>query len=476
MEYQRKKVEKIKAQKPSKKDDLNQERIKRPVRPRPDSRVNRDTGFDIEDIPMSPQPSSDILNERNRKEPAHRDIRIGRREDKTTSSQGSAQGVDLKVIIGGKIERLKERKKTLIFMAVALVAALTVFIAAIATPANLFELMQNNFTLWGKGSGMPVEVGGSATLDIKTRGNTIFVLTDTRGYVYNRSGKQVQSIQHGYSNPELYVSDSRSLIYDRGGVKLRIDTLNTNIANKSLSENIITATLSDSGRVGVITEGEKSVSQLVVSDDTFTEFSAWASTERLTAVALSRFGDKAAVSAVTSSSGNFRSIVYLLDISDEKITEIDRIEFDSTPIVTLQTVGNRVFAVGTDFISSFDFDGDEKVEKTVNYLKHVKFDDGRVLVSNSPSNNVQKTQITIFNNELEEKQSITVNGNCDNISICGDGISALFGNSLVMYDKYGKELKSENVGYEGIKVASYRDGTAVLADMKLAYYEYGDGN
>ena len=46
----------------------------------------------------------------------------------------------------------------------------------------------------------------------------------------------------------------------------------------------------------------------------------------------------------------------------------------------------------------------------------------------------------------------------------------------IVYDKDGKELKSENVGYEGIKVASYRDGTAVLADMKLAYYEYGDGN
>ena len=42
-----------------------------------------------------------------------------------------------------------------------------------------------------------------------------------------------------------------------------------------------------------------------------------------------------------------------------------------------------------------------------------------------------------------------------------------------MYDKTGKEINSKNVGYEGIKIASYRDGTAVSADMKLDYYEYG---
>ena len=68
---------------------------------------------------------------------------------------------------------------------------------------------------------------------------------------------------------------------------------------------------------------------------------------------------------------------------------------------------------------------------------------------------------------------VTVTGNCDNVSLCGDGISALFGNSLVMYDKNGKEINNKNVGYEGIKIASYRDGTAVSADMKLDYYEYG---
>ena len=43
----------------------------------------------------------------------------------------------------------------------------------------------------------------------------------------------------------------------------------------------------------------------------------------------------------------------------------------------------------------------------------------------------------------------------------------------VRFDKTGKEINSKNVGYEGIKIASYRDGTAVSADMKLDYYEYG---
>ena len=33
----------------------------------------------------------------------------------------------------------------------------------------------------------------------------------------------------------------------------------------------------------------------------------------------------------------------------------------------------------------------------------------------------------------------------DNISLCGDGISALFGNSLAIYDKSGKEINNKNI-------------------------------
>ncbi len=484
MEYQRKKVEKIKTEKPKEQRPISKPLKRTAPRLSADRRSKQDVGFDVEDIPMSPRKSSDIRNENSRKAPKHRDVQIGRptRDENGEGAEiGGAKRIDknakgdLKLIIGGRLQRLKERKKTVISLAAVLAITLAILIAAIATPANLIELLQNSLTTWGRGEGLPVSIGGTNVEKIETRGATVFVLTDTRVYAYNRTGKQVQTIQHGYSNPEMYVSDSRTLVYDRGGVKIRVDTLNTNIANKSLAQKITTATLSDNGRVGIITEGEKSASQLVVTNPSFSKFSAWSSTERLTAVTLSRNGKRAAVSAVISSSGTFRSVVYLLDISGETITQVNQIEFSGVPILTLETVGDRVIAVGTDFISSFKFDGGSKVDKTVEYLKRVNFEpDGRILVTNSPSNNVQQTHVTVLNRKFEEKMALTVSGNCDNACISGDGIAAVYGHTLVMYDKNGKEKSETNVGYEGVRIASYRNGTAVISDMQLDYHEYGE--
>lgn len=491
MEYQRKKVEKIKVQKPKKQkapQKVNRnapQSAKKPER-RPDREYfepEQDVGFDVEDIPMSPKKSSQILNENINKAPQHRDIRINKHNNsgRAVSDKGDSRiqtekkGENLSLIIGGKLKRLRKRKKILVFSAIVLAAAVTLAITAALTPASLIELMQNNFTSWGSGDGMPVSVSGSKSLGMQTRNGTVFVLTDTRVYAYNRSGKQIQSIQHGYSNPELYVSDSRTLVYDRGGVKLRIDTLNTNIANKSLSQIITAATLSDSGRAGIITEGDKSVSQLVVSDDSFSKFTAWSSTERLCAVALSRNGKTAAVSAITSSSGTFKSIVYLLDISGDVITEKTRLEFNGTPIVTLETVGDRVIAAGTDFIACFDFDGGSRTDKALDYLKRVSFEpDNRIITVSNPSNNVRQTLISVMNRDLTEMMSVTVSENADNVCALDNGIAVVSGNTLIMYDDSGNETVRHDIGYEGVYIAPYRSGTVVMSDMQVNYYKQGD--
>ncbi len=471
MEYKRKKVQKIKAENPNKR--------KKPEKEKP-QRVKKahtepigDVGFDVEDIPMSPQKSSDLKRNNLSAAPKHRDIRIASAKRADKVQKAPADKTEFKLILGGKLEKLKERKKTLIFSGAVVVAALTLLIAALVTPASLLELTQNNITTWGSGEGMPVQVNGARTLGMQSRNGTVFVLTDTRVSAFNSSGKQTQIIHHGYSNPELYISDSRTLVYDRGGTKLRVDTLNTNIANKTLSQKIVTATLSDSGRVGVITEGEKSPSQLVVSDKTFSEFSAWVSSDRLTAVALSRNGKKAAVSAVVSEAGIFKSTVYLLDISADSISQIGSLEFSGIPIVTLETVGNRCVAVGTDTVISFDFDGGNRIEKKVDYLKSVNFESkNRVLISNNPSNNVQQTQIFLTDKTLTEKLSVTVSGNIDYACVADDGVAVISNHMLIMYDETGKEINRQSIGYEGTYLTSYRSGAAVLADMQLNYYKY----
>ena len=483
MEYKRKKVEKIKIENPNKRSNLKNVQVRRskPERPVKKARTEPvgDVGFDVDDIPMAPQNSGEIKQTNLNTPPKHRDIRFGANKKPTSAKTNQSgvnevkRGVEFKVVLGGKWEQLKERKKTLAFSAIAIVSAFVLFIVALATPASLLELTQNNFTSWSRGDGMPVKVSGGRALGMKSRNGTIFVLTDTRVSAFNSSGKQIQIINHGYSNPELYISDSRTLVYDRGGAKLRVDTLNTNIANKTLSQKIITASLSDNGKVGVITEGDKSPTQLVVANKTFTEFSAWVCSDRLTAVAMSRNGKKAAVSAVVSEAGIFKSTVYLLDISGKTISQIGTLEFSGIPIVTLETVGNRCVAIGTDTVISFDFNGGNRIEKKVDYLKTVNFESkNRVIITNNPSNNVQQTQIVLTDKKLTEKLNITVGGNIDYACASDDGIAVISNHTLITYNKAGEEISRQTIGYEGTYLTSYLDGAAVLADMQLDYYKY----
>ncbi len=492
MEYKRKKVEKIKLEKPDKKIKPQNAPVRRPAasRPMPKPEPMGDVGFDVDDIPMSPKSSSEIHRENIDAAPKERDVRLGlgkkpaqnnrhgshneQDASKISKNEEKTEKNIFKLISGGKLERLKERKKTLTVALVAFAAVLTLLIVALVTPASLLEIMQNNITAWGRGDGLPVQVSGASIVDMQTRNGTVFVMTDTRVSAYNSTGRQIQVINHGYSNPELYVSDTRTLVYDRGGTKIRVDTLNTNIADKTLSKKIITAALADNGRVGIITEGEKTPSQLVVTDKSFSKFAAWTSSDRLAAVAMSRNGKYAAVSAVVSESGTFKSTVYLLDISGDSIKQVNQLDFSGVPIVTLETVGNRCVAVGTDTVVSFDFEGGNRIEKKIDYLKTVRFESKqRVLITHNPSNNVQQTQIILTDKSLTEELNITVNGIVDKVSVADDGIAVISNHTLIMYDKNGKEVSRTDVGYEGIFISSYLDGTAVLSDMKLNYYEYG---
>lgn len=487
-----------------------------------------DVGFDVEGIPMAPRKSSDIRGENQNAAPAHRDIplrtaksggqsaqhkshdtppkapRTGkdvRRDDlarqnrhaedrgavnaertRTSSRRRSgkrlpAEDKKLRLIDGGKLIKLKERRKALITAAISLVIILAVIVAAAVTPASLLELMQNNLTSFGSGNGFPIQVSDTRTLGMQTRNGTVFALTDTRLCAYNRSGKLVSTVQHGYSDPVLCISDSRTLVYDRGGMKMRIDTLNTNIANKTLSQKIVTAAISDSGNAAVVTDSDKSATQLVVADKSFSTFTAWKSTERIAAVTFSRNGKRAAVSTVVSDSGNFKSVVYLLDVSGDSITQLSQIDFPGVPIVTLKTVGKRAVAVGTDFISSFDFDGSGRVDKKVDYLSRVDFQhDGRVLILNNPSNNIQETKITVTDGLLTEQYSYVITEKADSACITDDGVAVVRSNKLFMYNQSGKFVSKCDIGYEGTRLSPYLDGSAVLSDMQVGYYKFGKGD
>ena len=135
---------------------------------------------------------------------------------------------------GGKKDKKIKKRHSIITTSVAIGLILTVIIFNFVTPTGIVEWSQNMFMTWGNGGGLPVAVSGDSIKEMQARSNGMFIVTDSHMYAYNSSGKQITSVQHGYTQPIFDMSAARTLMYDRGSYGIRVDAYYTNIVNTQL--------------------------------------------------------------------------------------------------------------------------------------------------------------------------------------------------------------------------------------------------
>ena len=129
--------------------------------------------------------------------------------------------------------RKKRRKGRSIFRLIFRLMLVAALVAGILfTYMNWDKIAPESLVIWldeklaggQKGDGFPVEITGSAVLDMAETRDGLALLTDTSFLVYNSNGGEVLRRQHGFSSPILKTSGKWSLLAEAGGYRLRVES------------------------------------------------------------------------------------------------------------------------------------------------------------------------------------------------------------------------------------------------------------
>lgn len=202
----------------------------------------------------------------------------------------------------------------------------------------------------------PVIIKNEQVSDFASFSNNLAVLTKSNIIIYNNNGKKINTILHGYTNPVIKESPQRILTYDRGGGKLRVDTENTKIGDLTFSNSIITAELSQTGELVVITSSDRYACEIQVYDNTLRNITyRYLSTEVITSVSFSSDKKFLIGNSITSHNGILSCNLYQLDITTGDDAEIIFIN-DILPLNVAYGEKNTVKILGSDCIVTVDLD------------------------------------------------------------------------------------------------------------------------
>ena len=193
------------------------------------------------------------------------------------------------------------------------------------TIVNDGELAKGNF---------PINLGEGSTSSTFTECDENFVVaTDTYITFYKGNAEQINSIQHTQSNPVLSASEDMVLAYDLNGYSFSVMTKKGESFKKTLDNVIISAKISESNYIAVVTETDKYPSYLTVYNSKGNECYKWANGQRILSVDFMSSGNGAIISTFKAEDGL-------------PVTTLNAIRFDkSGQLFTSDKINSLVYGV-----------------------------------------------------------------------------------------------------------------------------------
>lgn len=374
------------------------------------------------------------------------------------------------VVEGGVLSRLNRHCRSMIWVSAVAVIAVLILIGNLLIPAGLGEWMQNGFCTWGGGDGLPVTLEDDTVRGLYTRGSLSFVLTDSSLFAYSGNGKEVTALQHGYLTPVADVSQTRTLLYDRGNYSLRVDTLGRNLVNEEFEDAIVTADLCDSGAVAVAFDDAEYASTVLVYNKRFSPcFKQSYSEETVTAVQLSPNGKTLAIVTVRSEGGAFASTLYLYQVKTG--AKLCQEKISGSMIAAVRSNRDRLFIASNDTLVSCRWDGSDRRSYDVSNISYLSGQEGAALAVVFNPNGERNDTVLLLDRKGNEAGRFDLGGTGNRLCVNRSKVFALSGDEVTVYDFEGNRLDSFAVGYEASYLAPSGGGLVLTSDMKLQFHE-----
>lgn len=446
-DYKKKKVKKIKPKKnshPSKKDSVATENIKML-----DSRVRR-------------------VKKRRSKLKKTTSAMPTRKTEPIAKAYTAEE--KYRVIKGNKS---KNRLKRFLKLTACLPVIAIILLANFMTPTGIIETASNFMVELGSGDDS-VNLQSNKITDFRNDGGRISVLSDTYLELYNANAKQMLCHQHGFSTPQLKTSDSRVLVFDRGGKGFKIFNNSKMLLDEKLQATIISADISRNGSMAFVTESTGYLAQVSVFDkDLKNKFTFYSSEKRITDAALNNRGRKLAVSEIFVENGVCSSTVSVYNFSDSKPVFVEK--FENEIITSLINTGSRILAVGSKTIAYLSWNGKHKELPSLNnsLIKFKVINNKNAIFVTGSINGLSKSCVSVYNSKGVQISSFDFDDNITDISLASDTIWILSGNTVKKYSAEGKfidypeDLSAASICLCGLKKNSF----AFVSQAKLIYYK-----
>lgn len=368
--------------------------------------------------------------------------------------------------------RLLLRSLLILFLVVLCVALVSGGNFSIKSLSDWFQtaVLGNN-----SGGGYPVSISGTHVdyANFTQNANRPVVLSDTAFIVLNKRGGTETNQQHGYSSPILKQSKSRFLIYDLGGKNYRIASDKAVLIEKKLSNKILTGAICDTGIYALATDTSGYASQMTVYGNNYTdaqsELFKWSSPNyRITAVALSSDGTKAAAAGITAAGGALKSAVYLFDLSKDEPLAV--CEYSDSVILSLTfassgniiAIGDRMTSIISPQGSSTDYAyGNERLHSFDSQP-----DNGAALLL-SPYEDGRDCKLVTIGTDGRKNLEVVLTGKAISVDFTSDGFLALTDGTVVRLDLSGKQLSSQEVGSDAVSAILTDDAIYVLGISEI---------
>lgn len=375
---------------------------------------------------------------------------------------------NLKVIKGKK-----RSKKNSILYGFAAVAILLValLVLHLSTPTGVYEQFQNAYALTVDSGDNYMVDPNAIVVDFKGVGSGAFLLTNTYFEIFNNSGNNVLYYKHGFANPSMDVSESRVLVFDRGGKKYKIFNYSSVLLEGTQNNEIISADLSRNGKIAFITSSSAYASELKVYNLNNVELFTWNSNNVLSAVSFNKSASLVAVSGVYSESGLLSSKIDVINAKNG--TTKFTLDFYGEVISSIFEYSGKIIAASEGKVYIINWKNGEyttiDTEGIISFL--YENNHNQLVLVYSREDKQTFNNICTYTNKFKLKSSFVVNAVLYDLITDKNSVYAVYDNKMNIYNHSGELLDSisheaniQRVAFVGNKILAC--GTSKISILK----------
>ena len=267
-------------------------------------------------------------------------------------------------------------------------------------------------------------------------------VTDDNLVILDNIGTEFQSVLTGYTDPQIITGAKYVCVYDRGDKKLMVTDSFSVVFEHTFKDNIVTASMNDSGYIAVVTQSEAYKNHVVVFDSSFKEvYKINSLTRYIIDADVSPDSKRVVVSSLYSQKDQLIPQINSYDLSSEKIKWTASFSDSVAVDVCLKSDGTAValFDWGFCFLNK---DGKEvsRYEFGNNILQHYAVNKGKTNVAVISSSRNGASKIVVLNNEGEQVSSFDLDFSVLSVDTLSDKVAVLSHENIFVYNKKGKLL------------------------------------